>query len=246
MRTKLVIAIPLGHTHRMKWPSRSNLWHILWLGVLLLLFASLIDVAPRSAMRTSRKVREMAAVKDIQLGIKNFEAEYNVWPVLPSTSVDHDLETEVSGPLLACLMGGKAFGNVREIPFVEPPMAHEGKRGLIESKGAYQLLDTWGRSYRVVIDSNGDKKIDNPDLKNSDAEIRSGSTDQHLLATVAVMCAGPDGTFYTRDDIVSWRNSPSDPEPKLQWWTQLDVLLALIACGMILYSAVGLIVTRGE
>lgn len=232
----------------MKWPSRSFLWLIFWLGLLLFFFAGFVDIAPSpgTIMRIDRKTREKSALKNIELGIKNFQVEYNAWPVPSGTPTDHDLETEVSGPLLACLLGGKQCGNVREVQCIEPPMALDGKRGLVETKEGYQLLDAWGHAYRVILDANRDGMIDNPDLKSNDAEVRAELPNPQLPFSVVVMCAGPDGIFFTRDDIVSWRSNSPEMQPAFEWWTRIDVVFALLAVTMLLYSITGLNATRGR
>jgi hypothetical protein len=192
------------------------------------------------------RIREPSRLQDLQLGIKNFRVEYNAWPIPPGTPTNSDLETEVSGPLLACLLGEKVCGNGRGIRFIEPPLAYKGQRGLVETNDGYQLLDHWGHSYRVIIDLSNDNKVENPDLKNTDAEVREESPNLLLPISVAVMCAGPDGIFHTRDDIVSWRSTPTTYSLPEGWWTKPGSILSLIAFAMILYSMVGLIATRGR
>jgi hypothetical protein len=225
-----------------KWPSRLTLWALLWLGIILIVIIILSSTS--EMMVKNRRTYEKSAILGIQLGIKNFQVEYNTWPLLPGTLMDIDLETEVSGPLLACLMGQKICGNERGVRFIEPIEAQDGKRGLIISKADYQLVDSWGHDYRVIVDLTHDAKIDNPDLKNAASEIRADLATQQLPISVAVMCAGPDGRFFTRDDIVSWRETPPMPLSIKKTLLQPRMILTLVGWLLIVYSTTGLIATR--
>lgn len=115
-----------------------------------------------------------------------------------------DVEVEVDGDLLATLLGDPVAGNERGIQFLNVNPAKLKKPGLAKDEGKMRLVDQWGRTLRVVLDGNGDRKLVNPDVKNNDQEIRSTAPEQ-LRTRVAVFSAGKDGVFFTGDDLVSWR-----------------------------------------
>ncbi|MDB6140186.1 MAG: hypothetical protein JWO94_3258 [Verrucomicrobiaceae bacterium] len=159
-----------------------------------------------------------AALKDLVLGIKNYQVEYNRYPLLKGEPAKADPRLESSGPYLAILMGKNIEGlNPREISYLEPPMGKNGKGGLIHSStsGEYKLVDRWGRPYIVLIDANYDNQIDNPDIRNSSPLI-SKDAPATLTAEVIAFSVGPDGVEGTADDITSWR--PPLPGSALKQW----------------------------
>ena len=144
-----------------------------------------------------------------------------------------DQRFETTGKLLACLLGKNVDGlNPREIEYIEPPMAREGHRGLITGRmpAEDKLIDIWGHPYVVVLDTNNDHRIANPDFKNSSPLISKGAP-QVLNAEVLAYSLGPDGIEGTHDDIVSWR----DIIPTLgeQFWklARMAMVVAVIAIG---------------
>jgi len=148
------------------------------------------------------KIKAHSTLKDITLGLQNYHIEYKRWPVPGNDEV----KTPCAGPLLQILLGNNVDGlNVREIPYIEPPSAKDGVGGLTGSSSAFQLTDPWGHPYVILLDSNGDGKIANPDLKNTDPGISGGAPAQ-ISAKVAAWSLGPDGIEGTKDDVVSWRS----------------------------------------
>jgi hypothetical protein len=62
--------------------------------------------------------------------------------------------------------------------------------------GAFKFLDPWGNPYKIRIDTNGDAKLDDPEL---------GGTNVIRHVPVIQWSAGPDGDFGTwHDNIKSW------------------------------------------
>ena len=55
---------------------------------------------------------------------------------------------------------------------------------------ATNYVDCWGKMYRVFLDTAGDNKVN--------------VNGKDIPVSVAVVSAGPDKTFYTADDVVSW------------------------------------------
>ena len=173
--------------------------------------AALLVVTQPSPMRRSDHsplVGVQRAEKDLKLGIYNYQVEYDHYPIPPEMPNTHaDQRFESTGKLLAVLLGENIDGlNPRKIAYIEPPMAKEGKRGLIlgSASGEARLVDLWGHPYVILLDANFDNRIDNPDRKNTSPEIRKAAPEQ-LVAGVLVYSLGPDGIDGTADDIVSWR-----------------------------------------
>ena len=84
-------------------------------------------------------------------------------------------------------------------------MGKNGSGGLVSSGGSgFNLVDDWTQPYVVIMDTNYDNRIDNPDTSNSDPKI-SGDVPPELPIGIAVYSAGPDKTAFTKDDVTSWR-----------------------------------------
>ena len=222
-----------------------------------LLIEMLLSHLRASPARAS--IRTQAAEKDIILGIKNYQVEYNRYPLPPeaqNTPTDQRLES--TGRFLAVLLGENVDGlNPRQIAYLEPPMAKDGKRGLIpgSAPGEAKLMDSWGHPYVILIDANHDNKIDNPDRKNSSPQV-SQSAPKQVSAGVLAYSVGPDGIDGTPDDIVSWRPyiKPS-PTPTEQFWESMQtsvipmallglVVVALAQCVLLLRDIVQRIFTK--
>lgn len=163
-------------------------------------------------MERARKVKVLSTIKDLQVAIKSYQTEYNKYPST-TTGSDTKALTDAGGGLLPIMLGASGNSlNPREIKFVDFPLAKNNRGGLVGSDTAsYELVDEWGQTYRVTMDTNYDEKVDNPDLENDDTNISSGASAQLPLG-VAIYSLGPDGDpngknqmTPTKDDITSWR-----------------------------------------
>jgi prepilin-type N-terminal cleavage/methylation domain-containing protein len=173
------------------------------IGIIALL-AGLSFPAIASVMKKAKRARCSAAIKDVQLGVKNYQVEYNRYP-LASTAGESPIPLSEGEPLLNVLLGQNISKlNPREIVFLEAPMGKNGAGGLIGSEGSFGLTDVWGEPYEVVMDSNYDNRISNPDTENSDESIASGASPTLITGTI-VYSLGEDKEVHTKDDVVSWR-----------------------------------------
>lgn len=223
----------------MKWPSRSALWGSLVLGLILLFLAcTLMCVSSRVLLR-AQVVRVQADLKDLRIAIKNFQVEYNAYPAPTVEHASDDFTTDTASPLIDCLVGKNVWGNQREIEFIDPPLAKNGKGGLIEAKNGFQTVDTWGHPFQVILDANGDNRVLNPDAKNTDPTIREGAPPE-LPTGVAVFSLGPDGIAFTSDDFTSWRGAPVLPVLLVDRMLPHD-WIALVGLGLVIYAVVGLV-----
>jgi prepilin-type N-terminal cleavage/methylation domain-containing protein len=194
----------------MKSPSKSvssrafTLIELLVVISIIAMLAGLAFPAISGVMTRAKKAKCAAAIKDIQLGIKNYQVEYNRYPLV-SGSGETPTPLSEGNVLLNVLLGKNTNKlNPREIVFLESPMGKGGAGGLTGSEGSFGLMDVWGNPYEVMIDSNYDNKIANPDSQNSDSTI-SGGASPTLIVGAAVFSLGEDKTANTKDDIVSWR-----------------------------------------
>ena len=175
------------------------------IGIIAIL-AGLAFPAITGVMKKAKKVKAQAALKDITLGIKNYQVEYNRYPLTPGNTSEEPIPLSQGAQILKVLLGqNDAKLNPRQISYIEPPLAQNGAGGLEGSDGNYALVDPWGEPYEVILDANYDNKIANPDLKNEDSTISRGAS-PNLIMGVAGMCLGEDKKLHTKDDVVSWRN----------------------------------------
>lgn len=169
------------------------------------ILAALAVPAATGVMKRAKKVKTAATLKDLQLGIKNYQVEYGRYPARPGTTSEEPTQLTEGNILLSVLLGNNDDKlNPREIVYIEPPVAKNGIGGLTGTEGSYGLADTWGTPYEVIMDLNYDNRISNPDTRNSDSTVSDGAP-ANLPVGVAVYSLGEDKKPNTGDDVVSWR-----------------------------------------
>ncbi|MDB6120632.1 MAG: Prepilin-type N-terminal cleavage/methylation protein [Verrucomicrobiaceae bacterium] len=188
---------------------------LLWIFGSAIVAACCLTIPLRPVLGYSRNIKTQAALKDLVLGVNNYRVEYNRFPMPKDSSASVDQRLESTGKFLGVLLGKNEDGiNLRGLAYIEPPMAKDGKGGLVEemTSGPYRLTHSWGHPYVVLIDGNYDNKIDNPDRRNSRPEVRKDAP-ASITAGVIAYSLGPDGIEGTADDIVSWRPPLSFQQP---------------------------------
>ena len=165
-----------------------------------------IAIMQRLMMRTDSRPGEgtLRMVKDVQIAVNNWITEYDELPLLHGEVLKEDVEIEVKGDFLAALLGEPVAGNIRGIHFLNVMPAKPKRPGVVKDEGGMRLVDQWGCTLRVALNGDGDRKLANPDVKNSDEEIRTTAPEK-MRTRVMVFSAGKDGVFFTGDDLVSWR-----------------------------------------
>ena len=188
-----------------------------------------ISQAPK-LMQQSRELEVRNVIISIQTGIRNYQTEYNRFPLDPSqssSSGDEDapaIQTNPTSALVETLMGSAATSgsggssggsggttnlNPKGIEFTTFKMAKNGRNGLVGTQAPFTLLDLWGSPYYVQFDTNLDRQIKNPDLQNQDPKISQNTVSpppEYLPTDVLIYSIGKDLVTMTGDDIVSWRN----------------------------------------
>jgi len=192
--------------------------------VIIGILASLVMSQATKMMEDARRLQVQTVIKDLRIAIDSYQVDYNRYPVDSSMLSGSDgedapeFETDENTGLVSALMstGGSAGGatgggvnlNPRDIKYIDLPLAKNGMFGLVGAAPPYKLVDLWGQTYRVLLDTNGDKQVMNPDLNNSDPKIAqnpNGPPPEKLPTEVAIYSIGQDKTASTKDDIVSWR-----------------------------------------
>jgi prepilin-type N-terminal cleavage/methylation domain-containing protein len=211
-------------------PRGFTLVELLVVVTIIGILAGLVISQAPKLMQQSRELEVRNVIVSIQTGIRNYQTEYNRFPLDPSqssSSGDEDapaIPTDQSSVLVETLMGsastsgsgssgGSSGGttnlNPKNIEFTTFKIAKNGRNGLVGTQSPYSLLDLWGSPYYVQFDTNLDRKIKNPDLQNQDPKISQNTVSpppQYLPTDVLIYSIGKDLVQMTGDDIVSWRN----------------------------------------
>lgn len=195
---------------------------------IIAILAGLVMSQANQLISDGRKLQVQTVIKDLRVAITSYQVEYNRYPVNPSmlssASGGQDAQAlptnETTGIVTALTSitsttsgggGGGATSNLnpKDIKFIDLPIAKNGKYGLVNPQPPYKLVDLWGTVYYVLLDTNGDKQVMNPDLKNSDPKISSNPISpppQMLPVEIAIYSWGQDLQAMTKDDVVSWRS----------------------------------------
>jgi hypothetical protein len=193
--------------------TNSRFW---WAGsrifmfIFLVAFAILWLGAPRSGPGTiSVNVRTKATMKDLQVSLKHFKAEYGELPIKP----DESQMARTEGTLLLALLAEKAAANPRGIKFIDLPVAQDGKFGLTGYDGSGEeasediaLVEPWGERYYLLLESTGDNRIPNPERLPGATGKATQHAPESIPAFSAIFSSGPDKDPKTWDDnVCSWR-----------------------------------------
>ena len=195
---------------------------------IIAILASLVISQANRLMADGRKLQVQTVIKDLRVAITSYQVDYNRWPVnsslLSAAGAGQDiaaLPTDENSGIVGALTtltsssgGGNNAAtatnlNPKDIKFIDLPIAKNGKFGLVNAQPPYKLVDLWGTPYYVLLDTNGDKQVANPDLNNSDPKISSNTISpppKMLPLEIAIYSWGQDLQQQTQDDVVSWRS----------------------------------------
>ncbi|MEZ5385752.1 MAG: hypothetical protein R3F13_09575 [Prosthecobacter sp.] len=199
-------------------------------GVVSICFQAGVD---RVSLTSSRKLMVFVVTQDLRIALESYRIEYGHFPGQPIQDQASDVRVTTVGPLVDCLMGETTDWNPKGIKFIDIPDARGGKFGYLPAAGdnPSQVVDLWGQPYIILLDTDGDERIRNPDITNADPAVSRSSISpppEFLPVRVAVVGLGRDKIEGTGDDVVSWRPSFAS-EPSASWldwpWIVLSVLV---------------------
>ncbi len=207
---------------RLQLPRRSNrgftLVELLVVIVIIAILASLAVPVTNKVMDNANRVRLKAVMKDLQVAIGHYRTEYNRFPVTVTGDGATDAEpilTNGNTNIINILMATTDPSddpnmNSRQIKFIDLPFAKNGSFGIVDpSNGSgggtpVSLYDIWSQPYVILLDTNYDNRIENPDVSNVDLLI-SSKAPKYLNNSAAVYSYGKDKVKQTKDDVNSWR-----------------------------------------
>ncbi len=146
-------------------------------------------------------------------GIEQYQMDYDYLPQPMSATKGTDCNTDTSAEegLIAILKGIDVTQNSRKKDYLgdmkEAKLLSTNAEGEIRAGGVYRqddetisLFDPWGSVYKVILDLDGDKKIQNP---NTDPE-SGGSPELHK--EYVIYSLGKDRAEETwKDNVSSWQ-----------------------------------------
>lgn len=187
---------------------------------IIAILASLAVPVTNKVIQNANNLRIKATMKDLQVAISHYRTEYNRFPItLTGSSGGDDTapiftggQTNIINVLMARTDPTQTPNlNARKIKFIDLPFAKNGQTfGVVDPSGGagtgtpMQLVDIWGMPYKIMLDTNYDNRITNPDASNVDQKI-SARAPKYLSTSTGIQSYGPDKIVNTKDDIVSWR-----------------------------------------
>lgn len=202
-------------THRKHASRAFTLIELLITITIIAVLASLTAVGVTQITEQANRVKVRTAIMDLRNGIDGYLTEYGRYPIDSSVSGSNgedapELMTDGSNTLVDTLMGippsssGSMDMNPKRMQFATFPPANNGRHGLVGAARPFKLADLYGQPYHILLDTNGDNQVKNPDTSNTDPKI-SVNQAAYLPLKVAVYSSGKDQLPRTSDDITSWR-----------------------------------------
>ncbi|MFC5457138.1 hypothetical protein [Prosthecobacter fluviatilis] len=202
-----------GHDPRSR-KKKGCLWFLIFLGViivLILLYLPMVIVCP--GIPDAPRLRSRAAIKHLQAAITAYEIDSAHFPVPESDWHGPDVSLRTRGLILPILLGRKEAKalNPKEIKFIDLPMARDHKNGLWQEGNEWVLSDPWGEPYYLILDTNDDLEIANPEFGARASDPKQAEFDlkhpqpKMLPLTTAIYSSGPDRDSKTwQDNVCSW------------------------------------------
>ncbi|MFZ2278640.1 MAG: hypothetical protein WAW39_12610 [Prosthecobacter sp.] len=187
-------------------------WVLLTLGIIaaLIVLASpvLIDLWVSSQ---GPKLQPATVLREIKYGLLSYEAEYQHFPIPESGWHGPDATLRTRGVILSALTGKDTTLNPHEIKFTDFPPAKDRKFGLWKDGAEWVLSDLWGEPYYIVLDTNGDGSLANPEYGADQSDSRYAERCRNnpppatLPLRVLIYSSGKDRNPKTwQDNMCSW------------------------------------------
>jgi len=185
-------------------------WLLIALGVTTALVVSFAvyysHIAAQARLHNSQSLRHL------ENSIRNYKIDYNRFPISEDSPTDRDRDLRSRGPMLSALLGKEAGGlNPRKIKFIDMPTAKNRQSGLWKDGEEWVLSDRWGEPYHIILDTNGDGGIANPEYGADQSDPRYARQCKisppppTIPAAAIIYSSGTDRDPKTwHDNIASW------------------------------------------
>lgn len=154
-----------------------------------------------------KKTEGVTYAKSIERAVIGFTGEYgDRFPLGETGGGEGDIEvtTESGSETIKILVGKDVEKNPRSSDFLgdmkqaKTDNSGKPKGGLIYENDQYGVVDPWGNYYKIKMDADFDKEIENPDIAGAGTKLK-------LRAKVLVWSPGADKNFDTwEDNVKSW------------------------------------------
>lgn len=202
-------------THRQPATRAFTLIELLITITIIAILASLTAAGISNAIDQANRLKVQTVLMDLKNGIDHYQTDYNRWPIVATSQGANgedaaELLTDGNNSLVDTLMGippassGTVDLNPKRTPFVAFPPGNNGRHGLVGAARPYKLADMYGQPYHILLDTNGDNQVKNPDTSNTEPKF-SANQAAHLVTKVAVYSSGKDQAPSTGDDVTTWR-----------------------------------------
>lgn len=201
-------------THRYSVSRAFTLLELLVVITIIAILAGLVAAQAVKMIDEGNRLKVQTVITTLKNGIDAFQADYNRFPLDANINRANgedapEILTDGSNSLVDAIMGippaaGGTDLNPKRTHFAEFTPAKGDHHGLVGTARPSRLHDMWGQPYRILLDTNSDNQVKNPDATNTAPKI-SQNQGKHLTVKVAVYSCGKDKIPQTADDIVSWR-----------------------------------------
>lgn len=176
------------------------------------LLSALVAVQVNRVLIDAHSAQTLSVAMTLKNSIDSYQADYNRFPLEPRSAGDEDLPellTDGSNHLVDALLGvppaeGSPDLNPLRTQYAEFKPAQGNRNGIVGTDVPRRFHDRWGQPFHIVLDTNGDNQVKNPDLASTDPKISQGKP-EYLATRVAVYSVGQDHIPHSKDDIASWR-----------------------------------------
>lgn len=202
-------------THRHSVQGAFTLIELLVTITIIAILASLTAAGVNHAISQANNLKVRTVVMELKNGIDQYQTDYNRFPIDSSVTGANgedagELLTDGSNFVVDALLGvppassGMRDLNPKRVVYAQFPPASNDRHGLVGAARPYKLNDMYGQPYHILLDTNGDNQVKNPDALNTDPKISQGQG-AHFPMKIAVYSSGKDQIPHTSDDITSWR-----------------------------------------